>query len=223
MQGIFVKITKIAQNLIQSTGFIAAAHLAKLFKVSSVIGSYTAFFSLSTTIVPLSGAFAGLSGAMITGILKMVLGVIVYGALFPLHHLAFHLPGMFAAFYWASTSIMIRAFIPLICILLFVTHPIGSHAWPYAMYWWIPVILYFMNKKSISANAIGSTFVAHAVGSVIWLYTMPMGAATWLALMPIVLIERFLFAGGMVVLYHFYQQVVKKIGLPYAARRWRAV
>jgi hypothetical protein len=49
---------------------------------------------------------------------------------------------------------------------------------------------------------LGSTFIAHAVGSTIWIYTVPMTAQMWLGLMPLVAIERLCFATGMVVSYH---------------------
>jgi hypothetical protein len=69
------------------------------------------------------------------------------------------------------------------------------------LYWLIPVILYVVPQRSLFLNGLGSTFVAHAVGSVIWLYTVPMTAGMWMGLMPIVALERILFALGMVVVH----------------------
>jgi hypothetical protein len=60
------------------------------------------------------------------------------------------------------------------------------------------MILYFVPQKNIFFTSLGSTFTAHAVGSVIWLYTIPMTAGMWLALIPIVALERLCFATGMV-------------------------
>ncbi len=48
-------------------------------------------------------------------------------------------------------------------------------------------------------HALASTFIAHAVGSVIWLYTVPMVASAWLALIPIVACERLLYTAGIVM------------------------
>ena len=49
---------------------------------------------------------------------------------------------------------------------------------------------------------LGSTFTAHAVGSVIWLYAgLVPNPETWLALIPVVVLERILFASGMFVGY----------------------
>lgn len=188
-------------NSIGSLGFIAVAQIVKFIKINIVLGSYNAFFSFNNCLLPLSGAFFGFTGASLVMLGKMALGMLLFGGLFPLSHLAFYIPGFFAALYWTSSSIMIRCIVPIICMILFLVHPVGGHVWIYAMYWWIPVILYFIKKNHLFTIALGSTFVAHAVGSVIWLYTVPMVASAWLALMPVVIIERLLFAIGMVALY----------------------
>ncbi len=51
-------------------------------------------------------------------------------------------------------------------------------------------------------HCLASTFIAHSVGSVLWLYTGTMSAAVWMSLIPVVAIERFVFAGGMMVVYY---------------------
>lgn len=84
----------------------------------------------------------------------------------------------------------------------FIVHPVGGAAWAYSLYWLIPVALYMIRKESLFLTALGSTFTAHAVGSVIWIYANPMTPQTWLALIPVVFIERLVFASGMVVAYH---------------------
>ncbi len=128
------------------------------------------------------------------------------GSLFSLHYLAFYIPGFFAAAYWASSSSMlIRVLVPILCMIAFIAHPVGGAAWLYAMYFLIPVLLYFRSKNNIFSTALGSTFVAHAVGSVIWVYTVPMTVFAWLALIPVVIIERLLFAIGMTIFYRFYE------------------
>jgi hypothetical protein len=40
------------------------------------------------------------------------------------------------------------------------------------------------------------TFITHAIGSVLWLYAMPSTPIFWLALIPIVALERFCLAGA---------------------------
>lgn len=65
--------------------------------------------------------------------------------------------------------------------------------------------------QSLFLTALGSTFIAHAVGSVIWCYTVPMTPAMWLGLIPVVALERTLFALGMVVAYKVIEFIFGKI------------
>jgi hypothetical protein len=178
--------------------FTSLVQLSSIFKVSFIIGSYTAWFSASSIMMPLSGAFTGLMGSMaVCG--AGVLFKFFFGCAFPFKYLAYHIPGLFAAFYFASSSPLIRVLVPLICMGAFIAHPIGGAAWLYSLYWLIPIALYFKPKKSLFLEGLGSTFTAHAVGSAIWIYTTPMTPAVWLGLIPIVALERLTFASGMVI------------------------
>ena len=47
------------------------------------------------------------------------------------------------------------------------------------------------------ARALGATFSAHAVGGALWIYAFSLPAAVWQGLIPIVAIERSIFALGI--------------------------
>lgn len=83
---------------------------------------------------------------------------------------------------------------PLLCMLLFRLSPVGAKAWPYSLYWLAPMALCLFNL-GIFGRALKSTFVAHAAGSVIWAYAVPMPPETWLGLIPTVAVERLLCVG----------------------------
>ncbi|MFC1845510.1 hypothetical protein ACFLX2_00105 [Candidatus Dependentiae bacterium] len=92
--------------------------------------------------------------------------------------------------------------LPVVCILLFISHPVGSKAFVYSLYWLIPIgsyLIYFFVRSSLLI-ALSSTFIAHAVGSVMWLYLVPTLPEKWLALMPVVAFERLAIVAGSVVL-----------------------
>jgi len=176
------------------------AKLCALFKLSFIVGSYAAFFSASNCVVPLIGAFAGLPGA----ISFFLVGICVRSLASPIAFfklLAFYVPGMVASVSWIEEFKYIRVLVPLVCMGLFIMHPVGGVAWVYSLYWLIPVVLYFLQKDGVFACSLSSTLVAHAVGSTIWLYADPMSPAVWLGLMPVVAVERLLFASGMASLY----------------------
>lgn len=209
----------ISKRVAGAVGFIATAQIVKLLKISVVFGSYTAFFSFNNCFLPLTGAFLGLSGALLVTGMKVVIGMLLFGGLFPLSTLAFYIPGFFAAAYWASSSLFIRMLVPIACMLLFVFHPVGGQVWIYAMYWWIPIAIYYMQRNNLFFTALGSTFIAHAVGSVIWLYTVPMTAEAWFAVLPVVIIERLIFALGAVILYKGITMAIAKIRMPFMLGR----
>jgi len=165
---------------------------------------------------PLSGAFCGTAGSSIVCAIRLLLAYLVYG-LPSLHLLSNHIPGLFAAWCWSTRSVFVHVGVPVLCMLLFMLHPVGMHAFVYALFWLIPIGLFFVPQKNLFLQALASTFVAHAVGSVIWLYTMPMEATIWLGLMPIVIIERLLFAAGMVVMHRVIFWLAHRLPL-YATR-----
>lgn len=181
--------------------FSSLIKIASFFKVSFILGSWTAFFSATSIVVPLTGAFTGLSGSIGIFGLGMIMRYVITGSL-PFIFLAYHIPGLCASAYFASSSILIRLLLPLACMAAFVAHPVGALAWVYSLYWLIPVALYVIGSNSLFLTALGSTFIAHAVGSVIWIYANPMTPAAWLALIPVVMVERLVFACGIVVAYH---------------------
>jgi hypothetical protein len=94
-------------------------------------------------------------------------------------------------------------------MVLFIAHPFGFYAAPYALYWLIPMVIYFSRKKTVFLQALSATFIAHAVGSVIWLYLKALPTAVWLGLIPVVIFERLLYATFMTAVYYGVRQVLK--------------
>lgn len=88
------------------------------------------------------------------------------------------------------TKRIIAALIPVLCIIMFCTHPVGAHAWPYALLWIFPTLFPFWKQQSFFWYALASTMTCHAVGSVLWLYTHHLTAHAWLNLLPTTIAER---------------------------------
>jgi hypothetical protein len=83
-----------------------------------------------------------------------------------------------------------------VCIALFLLNPIGRQAWLYSMIWLIPFVASFF-KKRLVLNSLGATFCAHAIGSVIFLYSFGLTPQIWIGLIPVVFIERGFFTAGI--------------------------
>ena len=89
------------------------------------------------------------------------------------------------------------------CFTAFGLHTVGSQALAYTLFWFIPLISTLIAHKNIFIHTVASTFTAHAVGSVLWLYSVgPVTPAAWLGLIPVVMVERLLFASGMTLSIH---------------------
>ena len=201
---------KIMKNSLKAASYAGLVKIAGLLKVSFLVGSQMIWFSATNSVLPLAGAFGGVMGSGLVFLARQLLHLIFFKTV-SLSFLAFCVPGFFASLYWSTQHYAVRLLLPIACIGLFVIHPVGAQAFVYSLYWLIPVVLYFVSKKSLFLQALGSTFIAHAVGSVIWLYTMPMTAAMWMGLMPIVLFERILFAVGMVVAHRIFSFIFNAI------------
>lgn len=104
--------------------------------------------------------------------------------------------------------------IPIICILIFIAHPIGRQVPYYAlMFWLIPVIAYF-KKNNLFIKSLGATFTAHAVGGAAWIWAFNLPASVWNGLIPVVIAERLLFATGIAASF-----IVVKYTLSFLAAR----
>jgi len=176
---------------------------------SFIVGSKMAFFSGASMIAPLAGAYGGITALLSMHIIRVSL-MCTPDSLLSWSHiaLAYHIPTVCAGVYWAWIgsgkyytwwSVRIgMALLPLCCMMLFSCDPIGSQAWQYTLFWLIPAASALIPHKHLLFHAYASTFIAHAVGSVLWVWTHTMPPTLWLGLIPVVMIERTAIALGMV-------------------------
>lgn len=189
--------------------FITLIKLIGFIKISFILGSHSLFFSAVGCITPLSGAFGGITGALALMSTKLLVSMIT-GSIAS-SFFAFHIPGFCASLYWATSSRIVQIVPAALCMVLFIMHPVGKHTAIYALFWIIPIAISFSKSNSLFARSLGSTFTAHAVGSVIWIYAIPMSPDQWLMLLPIVVVERLLFASGMLLAYHALQWCINTV------------
>lgn len=190
-------IDKMRVKILMVTALVAVGlHVLKLHLQSGM------HFSWSLMVLPLCGAWCGLvgSGALLgsTFILKLV------GMLFGFKaRIFFGLPTVCASLYWSTEHRWLRAGIPALCMLLFIAHPVGLYAAPYTLYWLLPIgIAYSTFCNHDVARALASAFTAHAAGSVMHLYLVQtLTSQDWIALIPVVAVERLFLALGMWISY----------------------
>jgi hypothetical protein len=168
-------------------------------------------------ISPLAAYFGGFLGLFLYSALKIA----VYKTAVLSSLLINTLPGICANAYWVMPFGM-SVIVPVLSFILFVVHPVGSSAFVYTLLWTIPVFIYFTKSNSFFFKALSATFIAHAVGSVLWLYLMPpMLPLRWIMLTPVALCERVIFAIGMSIVRSSVYAVATYLnrGVAYA-KRW---
>jgi hypothetical protein len=180
--------------------FAALAFIALQMPVFALAGVTGKSFTLFEFFGPVAGAFIGLHGVIAVGLAKLS-NAIATGSPFGVWDIAKMTPMMFAAYYFYRNGARgfgdkLGLIVPVAAMAAFWLHPVGQQAWVYALYWLIPVAMKFLPERLV-LRSLGSTFTAHAVGSVLFLYTIPTAPALWLALIPVVALERGAFALGI--------------------------
>ncbi|MBY0353816.1 hypothetical protein K2W90_05630 [Candidatus Babeliales bacterium] len=181
--------------------------------ISPILGSFKFTLTGVSTVFPLIGGLASMPCAalfIITyGLFKWFTTVTITTTGIPL---------FFATMNWniqtqaltnnSRTITLARLFlqvvVPMICMALFVAHPVGRQAFVYSWFWLVPVALYTLEKltiRNVFFTALSSTFIAHAIGTILWIYMVPMTAEQWITLIPVTLAERLTMAAASTLLF----------------------
>lgn len=199
--------------------FFALVLVGKKINFSPIIGADNQFFTLFQFFGPTAGAFLGPLFGIISVFFSQLADFLIVGKEWTWINLLRLLPMLLAVYYFGSKKKIFSAVLPLVCIFLFIIHPTGRLAWFYSLYWLIPLLGKVLPEKIPGAllfRSLGATFTAHAIGSTLWLYTVPMPAEAWVGLIPIVAYERILFAVGIAGSYIVFNTV-----LDYVVDKWR--
>ncbi len=161
---------------------------SRALKFNLPIGGQSATFCLFVVLLPMIVYFFPS---------KLYLGAGLWFLTHLLHPLPLTvgIPTLLAALSWKVShkkdlfNSSLHLFFPLMAIALFILSPNGKEAWLYTLYWLIPVLCCF-GRNNLFKRSLQSTFTAHAAGSVMWVYLTPLSSQQWLALIPVVAIER---------------------------------
>src|SRR3989338_1547490 len=182
---------------------------------SKLIGAENQFFTLFQFFGPVAGAFLGPVVGVLSVLIAETSSYLMLSKAFTLINVLRLLPMLFAAWYFGTKKDKISFFVPVAAIILFVAHPVGRQAWFFSLFWTIPIIIKLLPKKygdKLFLRSLGATFTAHAVGGAMWNYLVPMTPAAWVALIPIVIYERLLFASGIALSFIILNTILDKLG-----------
>lgn len=193
------------KTVIALTLWLTALIASSYIPLASLSGSFRYILSGINFVLPVAGGLFGLGM-----VCSLVSSLWLFKTIFLAKALTFGIPSACAMLSWAANtqknsaatvfSFLINALLPAICMTIFMLYPASSAAWPYALYWLIPIAIWVMGYSSNLLLALQSTFIAHAVGSVMWVFLVPMTASQWIMLIPVVAVERFgiaLLAAGL--------------------------
>lgn len=169
---------------------------------SKLIGAENQFFTLFQFFGPVAGAFLGPIVGVFSVLIAEVASKIYTHSAFDLVTVLRLTPMLFAAWYFGTRKDKASFLVPIAAIVLFIAHPVGRQVWFFSLFWTIPIIIKLLPKKyneKVFLKSLGATFTAHAVGGAMWNYIVPMTPGAWIALIPIVIYERLLFAAGITV------------------------
>lgn len=168
--------------------------IALQVSISHIVGS-SQKFTLFEFLGPVGGMFLGPILGAASAFFVRALNIVILQQPIDFLTVIRFLPAMLAAVYFGLNKKKTAIIFP-VCMALFLLNPIGRQAWVYPLIWLVPFAATF-GKKRLILNSLGATFTAHAVGSVIFLYSFGLTPAIWVSLIPVVFIERGLFALGI--------------------------
>lgn len=176
--------------------FAVLGFIALQIPITQLEGS-KAKFMLYDAFAPVAGAFIGTLPGVIAVFFMQFVNFLAHGAIVEdAGTIIRFLPMLFAALYFARKD-KFNIIIPILAMIAFVAHPIGRTVWYFALFWTVPIIAYFFRDKFLLARALGATFSAHAIGGALWIWFFELPASVWISLIPIVVLERSLFALGI--------------------------
>lgn len=184
------------KNVLFITIFTIIGFLALQIPVAKLEGSKVTF-TVYDAFAPIIGSFIGSIPGMIAVFLMQFFNFLAHGArIEDAGTIIRFFPMLFGVLYFARKGTL-NLIVPVIAIVAFMAHPIGRQIWYFSLFWTIPLLAYFFRDRFLLARALGSTFTAHAVGGALWIWAFSLPAPVWISLIPVVIMERFLFTLGI--------------------------
>jgi hypothetical protein len=194
------------RQVFSALGFFILFFICKFIKIGPIFGAIKGNFLASQVVMPISGMLTGGFGIISLFVLSAISNFTFKFSLYSLSTV-YHIPSFFAslALFTPKNRVLnllsasVSYIIPLTCAALFIANPIGAQIPAYTLYWVIPVVIAILGStwgiRNLFLNALRSTFIAHAVGTVIFIYSVPSDLNLWANLAKIVWLERLLLAG----------------------------
>lgn len=177
-------------------------------------------FTLFDLLAPIAGSFAGTFYGIGAVLAAQIANIFLHGGNFEKAVIIRLFPTLFAVWFFSlrlrsgsSTSKFekvqsrIILLIPLLAIISFNLNSVGRSVWFYSLFWLVPYVVWPIRERFLIARSLGATMTAHAVGGAIWIWAFSLPATVWISLIPIVIIERSIFALGISANYILFNNI----------------
>ena len=176
--------------------FTIAGFVALQVPINRLAGSRVSF-TLFDLFAPISGAFLGTWIGIASVFLMQVANLVLNGfSNIDKGSIIRLIPTLFGVWFFAKKEGKLLV-LPAVAIIAFNLHPIGRTVWFYSLFWLIPFLVWPLRERFLIARSLGATMTAHAVGGAIWIWVFNLPTAVWVSLIPVVVIERAIFALGI--------------------------
>lgn len=194
-------------KLIFFTIFSILGLIALQIPVNFLAGSKVKF-TLFDLFAPASGAFIGTTFGIFSVLTAQIINIALHGFVLDRGVIIRLFPTLFAIWFFSKKDSR-QLLIPLIAIISFNLNPVGRSVWFYSLFWLVPYIVWPLRERFLIARSLGATMTAHAVGGAIWIWAFSLPSAVWISLIPIVIVERMIFALGISANYILFNNVLK--------------
>ena len=109
----------------------------------------------------------------------------------------------------AYANYTVPGIISIMGLIMFASNPLYRTIWMTIGF--VAILGLSFIYKDVASKSLGATFTAHAVGGAIWNYFVPMTPAAWIALIPVVVFERLVFASGITLSYIAFNTLLSKL------------
>jgi len=176
--------------------FVVLGFIALQIPINQLAGSRVKF-TLFDLLAPISGAIIGTPLGVISVLAIQIVNLLIHGASAIEKGSIIRLfPTLFAVWFFAKKDGR-QLLIPILAMISFNLNPVGRSVWFYSLFWLMPLITYPFKERFLLLRSLGSTFTAHAVGGAIWIWAFNLPPNVWVSLIPVVILERGLFALGI--------------------------
>ncbi len=198
--------------------FAILALISQRINFSALVGAENQYLTVFNFFAPIAGIFLGPIFGIAAVLLAEIANNILRAMPWTVLNMSRLIPILLATFYFGTRNKnwqqRLSIIIPVLAIIAFVLHPVGRTVWFFGFYMAIPLLPYILPKKwgqKLFLKSLGSTFTAYAIGTALWIWTIPMTRAQWLVLVPQVAFERLLFASGIMVSYIVFNTLLAKL------------